>query len=319
MSTLITPSNLLEQCDQSGIMYADFLPGLDAAIADAATLVSNNATIFAGDANQQYAWYSFLSGLTGSPSPVSTLGSGVGSSPFGGAGYAGGAFGNGSALLNRQNALQSIFASLMRGMSTQIALYGPAVNVSILDLISYAAHYNITPYTVLYSPHFAAAYWFAYGASTQMLPPSCVFAPAGIVLATAIITGVNTASHVFKVWPSANGYTSPAPTTDGNGNNVYLGGMPNAQAFAPIKTSLALVTSDINGTCALTVHAPNQANVSATFTATLDNATASTSVNLTPSTGGDRINGAITAIAVAGTATAGAFSIETGAPERSGT
>jgi len=95
------------------------------------------------------------------------------------------------------------------------------------------------------------------------------------------------------------------------GNPLYLGSMPVAQAFAPILTPRCKITVTINGTGVVTVTGPNQNGVSRTWTGNIGAATAGSYVDLTPSTGGDRLNGVPTAIAVAGTATAGAFDVVT--------
>lgn len=89
---------------------------------------------------------------------------------------------------------------------------------------------------------------------------------------------------------------------------TVLGG---TQGYTGPSTTNAVVTTTVNGTCALTVTA-NAVDTSGvfhagrTFTASLSSATAGTTVPLTPGTAGDRIV-RITANSVAGTATAGAF------------
>jgi hypothetical protein len=85
------------------------------------------------------------------------------------------------------------------------------------------------------------------------------------------------------------------------------------QGYTGPATTQATVTTTVNGTCTLTVTA-NAVDSSGvfhtgrTFTATLSSVTAGNSVALTPGISGDRIM-RITGIAVAGTATAGAFAL----------
>jgi len=114
------------------------------------------------------------------------------------------------------------------------------------------------------------------------------------------------------------GSTNVTPGTDPTkwtpctfGNNLYLGSMPMAQAFAACKTPAVKITTTINNAASVTVTAPNQMGVSKTWTATIDNAIAGTVINLTPANPGDRINGAPTAITVSGPATAGALDVVT--------
>jgi hypothetical protein len=92
------------------------------------------------------------------------------------------------------------------------------------------------------------------------------------------------------------------------GNNVYQGNMPMAQGFAPVATIAAKITTTINGTCVATITAKKQDGVtSKTWTVTLDNLTAGTLINMAPTTGGDRAYSTVSAIAISGTANAGAF------------
>jgi len=114
------------------------------------------------------------------------------------------------------------------------------------------------------------------------------------------------------------GSTNVTPGTDATkwtpctfGNNLYLGGMPVAQAFAPVLTPAVKITTTINNNATVTVTAPNQLGVSRTWTAVINSATAGTLINLTPTNTGDRMNGTPTAISVSGPATAGALDVVT--------
>jgi hypothetical protein len=405
--------------DHTGQLYNLFTPGIDLTKQKATSLVTDLAAIFSADIDQQLAWYPYVRGIYQSGSGISTNAAGLpANSAFGGNGVGGGSFGQGTGILNRSSILVSALQSCLEGYRKQIAVYAAVDGIAgVVDLPSYAAYYNaITPFSVLFSPYFAAAYFYAYGGS-KYLPASCVFAPSGILLGLFTITGANAgtlSANTATNFPLVNGYAVPVPTTtindvqtlmmsgaptggtftmtfagvttsalaynisagslqtalqglssvgsgnvtcaggampgtpititsaagfagvphskftttdsltggtsprtfvehtiQGNSNNTFLGGFPMAQAIAPVLGPAILVGTTINGTCAVTVTALNQAGISHTWTATADNAVAGTQLALTPSTGGDRMNSTPTAIAVAGTATAGAFTVIT--------
>lgn len=383
MSTLVTPTQLLALTDRIGLIYNRMVAGIDNGNQEAQSLLTDLAAQFTSDSNQENEWYPYVTAVYTPASGLNASGQSVG---FGGLTVAPGSFGRGFGLLNRQSEFQTIFSSLLDNcIRPEIAKYGAAVNTAIVDLSSHAAYENgQTPFSELYSPDFASAYWYGYrmakqldavsipgGSGTIAYPP--VFAPQGMQLATGTITAADTitlSNNSATNWPAANGYGAPSPANAGPGydrgawssataynagdavsynggyyiaiqsgtnqnpatataywkqntfgNNLYLGNVPMAQWFAPMKSAQAHVTTNINGTCALTVTAPaydssGLYHASRTFTATLDNDTAGTVAQLTPTVSGDRMAGVPTALAVAGTATAGVLNIETGTPER---
>jgi hypothetical protein len=216
---------------------------------------------------------------------------------------------SGKGLYSRALTASALFPTF-EALNTVIKATSGAVDASIIDLVTFAAWYNSTPYTVLFSPATAAAYYLAYSQGRQ-LAPGIVFATAGIALGSYV---VGTGFTAGAVYPTANGTAGQgSPSTDANGLPVYAGGMPMPQGFAPIKQVRARVTTDINGTCAITVTAKNQAGVDKTWTATLDNLTAGATVNLSRGTAavGDRMNSRASLIAFTGAATVGALVIET--------
>jgi hypothetical protein len=320
MSTLISASNLLVETDALGVIYSDLIGGIDPARIAALGLASaETSSIFSSDPSQLLEWLPYTAGMYGGSNPPGGTSISSGFGPSGGF-AGGGAFGSGLGLLSRGAVLPSVFKGKFDSIIRELAKYGAQVSSTIIDLGTFAAYYNgVTAYTVLFSPDSAAAFAYAYNLA-QQLPAACVFAPQGIVLGSLSLTGGAPGTWTAGIaFPFANAYTSPSPTTDSGGNNVYVGAQPTAQGFAPIKNTAAVVTTTISGTCVVTVTAHNQAGVSETFTATLSSDTAGTSVNLSPSTSGDRIGGQITAVTFSGTATSGVISIQTGVPERSGT
>jgi hypothetical protein len=315
MSTLITTTNLLTETDAIGKIYAAVVAGIDTALVLAQTLATTEqGTIFAADLTQLLEWAPATQGMYGAGASASGSGAGSAFGSIGGFG-GGGAFGSGTGALSRYAMMPMTLFAKLENMRKEIAKYGPAVDSSIVDLGTFAAWYNSTPYTVLFSPTLAAAYFFVYGGARQ-LPAASVFAPEAVVLSTATITGANTVSLVAGALPQANGYGTPASTTDAAGYPLYVGGQPSAQGFAPVKNLEALITTNINGTCALTVTASKAGGGTDTWTGTLDNATIGTKIALTPGTGGHRAIAVPSAVAIAGTATAGAFAVQTGAAER---
>lgn len=314
MSVLITNAALLYEADTIGRIYAAVAAGSDTAFALAMALGAyEQATAFAGDPVQFSEWFGATKGMYGGSVPSSGTGTGNAFGSGGGFG-AGASFGGGSAILSRPAILPLLLYSKFENMRAEIARYGKAVDASIISLGTYAAWYNSTPFSVLWSPTFAAAYFYAYGQQSQ-LPAASVFAPEGIALCTFVCSaapGVFMAGH----FPFANGYALPAGTTDGIGYPLYAGGQPSAQGFAPLKNIECLVTVTINGTCAITVTAPKTGGGTGTWTAVLDSAAASaTPIVLTPG-GAYRCAGDVTAVSFAGAATAGGVTIQSGAPER---
>ena len=199
----------------------------------------------------------------------------------------------------------------------QIQTYGASVNTSIVDIPTFAAYYNAAEHhSCLFSPAFATAFWLAIRRRPLKLDPGSVFAPVEVAIATATITAADTATFADS-YPRANGYSSPTPSTNSYGNAVYVGDLPMAQGFAAPVSVEALVTTAVSGTCAITIHAPNESGTAATWSATLDGLAIGAVAALTPSTTGSRIGGAITAVTVAGTATVGAATIRVASAERS--
>ena len=318
-STLISVSGLLILTDHTGLLYCELSAAVNSANATAQALVGDLASVFAADPSQENEWFPYARGIYQSPSGgVCATGAPLGAS-YGAPGMGGGSFGTGQGSLNRLGVFSGATYSWLEGMRKEIARYGPLVAASIADLPSFAAWQNgQTSFSCLFSPNFATLYWYAYNMGRQ-LPAQSVFAPAGIALASFALTGPNTGTLTPGAWPSQNGYTAPAPGADAYGNAVYLGGLPTAQGFAPMKQTVAVVSAAINGTCAVSVTALNQSGANEVWTAALDNLAAGASVVLAPATACDRMNGTPTAVTIAGTATAGAFSIQSGAPERAGT
>jgi hypothetical protein len=366
--TIIQPTNFKTLTDQIGLAVTTFQPGIDVTNLICAMLSGQLSTIFGTtDPDQFGEWLPYSQGLTkaSGASTINAAGQSV-SGAFTGFGVGGGSFGAGSGFLSR-NAEYANFISWINGSKRIISSHASQDGISgVVDLNSYATYFNtITPYQMLYTPAFAAAYWYANNGGQQLLPAN-VFAPAEMQLATFTYTGVNAgtlSNNASTNWPTTNGYSSPAPVNTGGqgtswrstwssitayvtkdvvvynnvyyvavagstnitpgtditkwvintfGNNLYLGGMPVAQAFAPINVPACRITVTINGTGVVTVTGVNQAGTAGrTWTATISSATAGTLINLVPTVPGDRLNGVPTAIAAAGTATAGAFNVVT--------
>ncbi|MDE2101080.1 MAG: hypothetical protein KGL39_27785 [Patescibacteria group bacterium] len=111
------------------------------------------------------------------------------------------------------------------------------------------------------------------------------------------------------------------PTTDAYGNDVYPGGLPMAQGFAPLKNTLIAVTADTDNSVDVTVTAPNQAGVSKTWITSIAGAqTAGYSTAMTVGAGtagaSDRIYATPTDVSVSGAATSGTIDVQSGSPER---
>ena len=322
---LLTPAQMIQEADPIGQTYelligkssilggSQYTGGVDLAGAGLVTLTAAQlGTIFPADTTQGIAYYQ----ATGAATAPATSG---GVSAFGGGAI--GAFGGvgGAGALLRNTATAAAFSSLMQSVNKNIRQFAVLNAIAgVVDLGTYANYQNgLTAFSMLYTPQFAAAYALA----MNLLPPvGSVFAPKGIPMATVTITGSGTctvSANAATNWPMANGYAVPAPTTDAYGNNVYVGGLPVAQAFALAKNLQMHVTTTIGGTCVITVTGVNQAGLTGrTWTATLSSVTAGTLVALTPTNAGDRIAGVPTGVAVAGTATTGVAILETGNTER---
>lgn len=316
--SLITTANLLALTDKSGDASALLLPIIDQLVVNANDLTTLVDSAFPSDPYSRRGMETYSLGLTGQPGQAGIAPQGFGAGGLTGFSLGAGSFGAGAGILSRQALLSAIYYSWIDGgLRGQLRLEASGIgNTAILDLITYAAYYNSSansggaPFTVLYSAAFATLYWYVYNGINQ-LAPSSVFAPAGINLGTATITAANVDTFAPGVLPTANGYASPAPTTDSYGNPVYLGGTPMAQGFAAVKTLQVQVTTAINGTAVLSVTALNQNNVAEVWTATVSNLAVGQATALTPTTSGDRMSAAPTACSVAGTATAGAAQILT--------
>ncbi|HXE63237.1 MAG TPA: hypothetical protein VN519_06825 [Bryobacteraceae bacterium] len=373
--TLITPASIITTYGDLSRLFTDLLTATDLANLHSQMVLSDlSAALALTDPSQFGAHLPYAQGLTKSVGSITAAGAPA-NVTFGGAGVGGGSFGAGNGLYSRVGIFSGLF-SFFEGERKAILTYATLNGIpSITNLTTYAQYYNNpsnpggSAFQVLYNPNFAALYWNAYNQG-QYLDPSVVFAPAGIILGHFAITGTNAgtiSNNAATNWPSANGYSAPAPTNTGGqgttdagtwsslttytvssgvltpvvlyngvyyvavatstnvtpgtnpsywvvntfGNNRYLGGMPMPQAFAPILNPACSITTTINGTCVVTVTALNQNGVSHTWTATISSATAGSIINLSPSTGGDRMNSAVTAVSIAGTATAGAFDIVT--------
>jgi hypothetical protein len=370
--SLISPANLLADLDVTGKVVTRLTQAIDLANLDLRMVPAQLSSQLGAVDPTQFASLLQIWQGTYLASGVSSFSAAGASSTaftgaFGGIG-GGGGFGVGTGLINRTSIFRS-FDALFTNLNNILRAYAKADGLTaITDINTYFAYYNGSAYTYLCSPDLASLYWWAFGSGTQQLSKDIVFAPAGIVLCHFAITGVGAgtlSNNAATNWPSANGYSTPAPTTTGGtgtydagdwdagtaytmgppipvvqsggsywvavasstgvtpgtnpakwvactfGNPVYVGGMPMAQAFAPIAVPAVKVTTNINGTCTVTVTASNQAGTSHTWSCNADNATAGTIINLTPGTGGDRMNAVPSVVAVAGTATAGAFDIVT--------
>jgi len=292
--------------DMRGADYATLLAAVDAVRADGLTLLADQfdglpsdnpmGWVSPGDIPQAQQWAGVFTQAT---SQIGSAGLTVTGAPLGTLSPSGVASGQ-NGFWQRRTAMVTAFRQELVSVSGLIAQYGSS---PVVDIPSYLAAQGVQA-----SATFASLFWWIY---SLQLAPANVFAPTGVDIGSVAITGSDACTLTAGHFVTANGYTSPAPTTDAYSNNVYLGGCPMAQGFAPVATIRARVTSAINGTCALTVHAPNQSGASGEWLGTLDGLAIGATVNLTVVTGGDLCNGAVTAASVAGTATSGAFVVET--------
>jgi hypothetical protein len=110
---------------------------------------------------------------------------------------------------------------------------------------------------------------------------------------------------------------SGGPTYDTYGNQVWIGGLPMAQGFAPNHSPTVYVSSTTNGTAVLTITAPNQNGVSVTWVTTITGGQStgySTPVIVGAGTAwaSDRMSGAPTNITVSGAVTSGSVQVLSG-------
>ena len=293
-------------CDALGQAYLDQLPGIDAPINDLVTLQSNQYVNFGS--GSAFDWLSTDAPLV---SQIVQMLAGVLTTSSSAFATATGFLGNQSSsglqstsngYWQRRTAVYSGFNTLLKQLKALISTYPPSPGIVGIPTFCSVQSAQV-------SAAFASLYWWV---DQQLLDPSAVFAPTGINLGSFAITGLNTGTLTAGHFATANGYGSPAPTTDGYGNDVYLGGTPMAQGFAPVATVRAQITTNINGTCTLTASFTNQYGVTGRqWTAVIDNATAGTNVNFTAVTGGDLVNSICAAVTISGSATSGAFQLQT--------
>ena len=313
--TLIIPSILLPLADAVGKNAGIFLPAIDAANAAAKANATATYAAFTSDPTQGAAWYQGARTVYQSASGATGASGAASSNAFGGGGLGGGSFGTGAGMLNRQSLLVGGWNGQLEVWRQQIRSNAVAAGLTgVTGLSSYGIYENgLTPFSCLFTPDFATLYWYAYNQG-QMLDASTVFAPSNIVMAAYAVTGAGAGTLTAPAanFPSANGYVAPSPTTDTYGNNVFIGGLPMAQGFAPTLAPAIKCTTNITGTGVVTVTALNQAGASRTWTATLTGlTTASAPLVLTPATAGDRMSGVPTAITIPAGVTAGAFTVIT--------
>lgn len=379
MSILATPTELLPILDDAGRSWSLGNQAINLMMQRMRVNVSKDLqsaflpSSGTQDPTQYTEWQTATTGVTTPPATVSASGAPL-NNGFGGTGLGGGSFGNGQGLVNVASLYNGGWAAFVQRFKAEMQKYGKIASATIVDGSTYAGWFNNpansggAAFSTLYSPDWAAIYYWAYAqlasplylaaANGTAYPP--VFAPQGMQLATFTISAANTgtaSNNASTNWPTANGYATPAPSNTGPGNdrgayssgttyaigdavlsggiayislvnsnigntpatspsdwavntfgyNLYLGNMPMAQAFAPLKSAQAHVTTNINGPCPLTVTAPaydssGVFHAARLFTATLDNDTAGTIVQLTPTVSGDRMYGVPIAICVAGDA-----------------
>ena len=287
MSSLISPAALMQWSDDFAGMYNVLKPAIDAAGALVNTdLAYFQATGLVSDAAQNNAWYQGISPLTQS---VSTSANGFALAVAGGG------------ILTRAGFFSGTFRKALETARTQIQLLGPTVNSSIIN--------GITPETIQFSAAFASLYYLVYG---TLLDAPSVFAPSGVLLGTFAITGSSTGAFTAGVtYPILNGAANQAaPGTDAYGFSYWSGLVPMPQGYAPCQTVRARITTTIGGACTATITAPNQTNISRTWTGNIGSMTTGQTLSLTPVTGGDWLGGSPTNITITGGGS-GAFVVET--------
>lgn len=191
---------------------------------------------------------------------------------------------------------RGIYGLVFTPLNSFLSSQGGA-NYSNLD--TYLTSLNAgAAYTALVSPNTAYLQWLYNSKQpTLLMQPANVYAPK-----TAMGTVAVGAGAALTWTPGAS-----IPTTNDGVNGV--------QGYAPAPGLTALVTAAINGTLAvaLTVsgwNAQGQPVAGRTWTAQLDNLAAGQSAAFVPSAAGDRLS-QITAIAGQGSASGGAFSLQT--------
>lgn len=196
----------------------------------------------------------------------------------------------------------TIFGGLLQAVEGYIAKLGLMLSGNqVATLDQYLSYLNSTPFTLLVDPRLATEYLqYKNGVSGVsnylMLSPTNVFAPATEFGTVVVGSGGScTYTNVGSI-----------PTT----NNTATG----AQGYTPAETLQAMVTTTISGTETVTVtgngvNSAGAAITGATWTGTLSSETAGSTVNFTPTVSGNRIS-AITGVAGTGTATSGAFTLQ---------
>ena len=190
--------------------------------------------------------------------------------------------------------------SIMTGMNNLISTYSTNGATTIPTFLAATSQQA--------NSAFASLYWYT---QNGYMPANTVFAPLGINLGQYTITSTSHGTLTPGFFPTTNGYTTPAPTTDSWGNNLYVGGVPMAQGFAPCQKIEAIVSTSINGPLTMTASALNQSSSLSTWTGVLNNLGVGATVILTPSTSTNYCNSSISALSISGTASAGAFTIQT--------
>lgn len=200
--------------------------------------------------------------------------------------------------MNSRAIPNAVLAGIYSGFMSALSSYCSQIGFASLD--AYLTSLNsATRFSALIAPNAALINWLYNRMQPSLLmQPSNVFAPlttfgtASVGATAGEITYVNMASI-----PTAN-------VTTGSGQ----------QGYTPAPGCDLVITSNINGTLALTLTGTGMTSAGAlvsgrTWTATLDSATAGSTVACTPAVTGDRI-ASVTSIAGSGAATAGAFAVQ---------
>ena len=296
--TLIAASSMAQVLDQITTTFNLQVPATDQGGADIITLAqslyatgSAVSPIFPDPADIQQAndYFTALNGMVVASSSGTPLGVFTSTSQQG---FAASTTGQ----LTRAVDAKYKFRSILQSLDNLVTSYSAGTYTT---LVGYLAGTGLQV-----SVGFANLYWLVRGIQ---IAPANVFAPTSVNLSTYVVTGTCAGTLTAGAFPTTNGYTVPAPTVDAFGYNSYVGQAYSAQGFAPVHAGKVHITTNINGTLALTATFTNQNGLSHTWSGTLDNATAGTDISLTANTGGDYINSVCTAISFTGTVTAGAW------------
>ena len=290
MATLISTTGMATVCDQYALAYTSLQSGIQPANYLLQTLADTTlySTVFpnASDRSEANNYFNDISRMYSSINNNNNLSSNNG-------GFAGA---SSSGKFNFINTVQSAFSGALNSLDWEVNQF--VLTNQYTTLIQYLIGTSLQ-----LSGTFADMYYITRGA---FIPATYVFAPTGVNLGT-----VTSGTVVLGSFPTANAYTSPAPTVNAYGYNTYVGNLMNPIGFAPCQVIKAVTTAAISGTCGVTVTAPNQSGGSSTWTGTLDNLASGTTVVLTPTISGNYLGGTPTAITFTGTATTPSFTVQT--------